>query len=220
MSEMKVCEGLEIINVDGHYLETLKKTSNTIETGASQILEGLDLFAEDLLDKYEEEPKVPYEKLFYALKQVITSALENQSVRDAIMTGVITETKDGIPVLKQPKKNTEVKIEYVYVNHRPRVLRNKSAISNFAKTHTVKEVCEHFNFYSLNSTYKYLISNKINYKKQDTFGKKNTFDVNKLVRLAPDMTLTELARTLAVTKQCIYQYCKNHKINYKRRGEK
>lgn len=216
MSEMKVCEGLEIINVDGHYLETLKKTKNTIETGASQILEGLDMFAEDLLDKYEDEPSVPYEKLFYALKQVISSALENESVRDAIMTGVITETKDGIPVLKQPKKKVEVKV--VYVSSKPKIKRNKSAITNYAKTHTVKEIYEHFNFYTINSTYKYLIQNGISYKKQEVKGKKKIIDVEKLVKLAPEMTLSELARSLAVSRQCVYRYCKNHNIIYKKRG--
>lgn len=178
---MKVCEGLEIVNVDESYLRTLKTENNTLECGASQILEGLSLFVEDLLDKYEDE--APYDKLFYAVKQVITSASENSSVRDAIMTGIITETKEGVPVIKKPKPVQPPKVVVYACKKKTR--RNVSAVSKYAKTHTINEICEHFKFKTRSAAKSYLVYHNIEYKR-DTPGPQYKFklDVKKVKAVA------------------------------------
>lgn len=208
---MKVCEGLEVINIDGHYLETLKKTSNNIDTGASCILDGLSLFAEQELAKYDYEPTVPYDKLFFALKQIIESALENDSVRDAIMTGVINTTKDGIPVARQAKK-PEPEVKIIYKEIKP---RNKSAITKFAKTHTLKEVQEHFEFTSRNSVKEYMRRNKIEFVHSSAGRPSIQLPVDKVKTLAQSMRLCELVRTFGCTKRQMMYFCQKNNISYK-----
>lgn len=215
MTDVKVCEGLKIINVNQKQLETLKQMDNPLDVGASAILEGLELFADELLDKYSYDAKVPYEKLFFALKQLITSGVDNGSVRDAILTGVIVETKEGVPVNRQPKK-VEVKEVIKYVT-KESTKRNKSAIAKYAKTHTLADIQEHFGFVSYNAAKTYMSYHNIPFVKRSKGRTGINLDVNQVRILAADMRLCELTRTFNCSKDQMMYFCRKNHIDYKRK---
>lgn len=216
MSDLKVCEGLLISGANKNVLERMKKNSNTLESGAEAILEALDMFAEELVAKYEEEgTTVPYDKLFFALKQIIHSGSEKEEVRDAIMTGIINETGNGVPVARQPQK-VVVKEVVKYVRSTNQT-RNKSAITKFAKNHTISEIQNHFEFPSYNAAKCYIVRNKIPHKAMEK--RKNQFapDAERVRVLAREMRLCELYRTFNCTKDQMMYFCRTHNIVYRSR---
>lgn len=194
---VEVTTGLVVENENRYKLEMLRRNNNTLDNGAIQILEGLDMFIEDLLVKYEDEPEIPYEKLFYALKQVVGSAYEKKEVRDAVMTGIIREKGSGVCVPK--RKVVEKKTD-----------KNLSAIRLFAKNHTLAEISEHFKFSTKERCGSYLRYHHIEYKK----GVYHRGDIDSIRKMAKKMRLIELAYTFGESKQSMWKLCKYHGIEY------
>lgn len=210
---LAINDSLEVVNVDNTRLRQMIKYNNTLENGALQVLEGLDDFCEVLLEKYN--GSVPYDKLFYALRQVISSALENDDVRNAIITGVINEKKPiKIPVqvnkVATIKKQNKTKLDI-----------NISALSNYAKSHNIHEITEHFNFDTVHRARCYLKYHHINWVHGTPGCRPNeTIDLDTLKRVAKNMRLSELANMYGKTQQAMGMYLLRHNIEYIRRGQR
>ncbi len=194
--DLEINNGLEVVNIDMSRLQEMKKYNNTIENGALSILEGLDEFCNCMLEKYKDE-EVPYDKLFTALKQVISSALDNEYVLNAVLTGVICEKR-----VKREVKPTRV----------PE--RNQRAITNYAKAHTLKEITEHFNFKSEEQARNYLNYKKINYVRSKK--RSASYDIEKLKYLAEKIKGRELAKMYGVSTNAMFMLCKRHNIKYRK----
>lgn len=212
MNTVKVCEGVEISNIDRAELKHMHEVCNNIEAGADAILMGLNEYADNLLAAYDYEPEVPYKQLFFALKQVIDSACESEPVRDAIMVGIISKIGE-VPV-KEKQKEPVVKQKEI-------ITRNKSAISKFGKTHTIREIQEHFGFESYDAAKGYVRYYKIPHVLSHA-GRKSkrtsiALDANLVRSLAKDMRLCELMRTFNCSKMQMLYFCRKNNIEYRGR---
>lgn len=210
--DLEINECLEIINADNTVFQDMKKYNDTIENGAISILQGLEEFCDCMLEKYEEKAEVPYDKLFCALKQVITSALDNEKVCQALMTGIISERKQGIETITVQKKAT---IKKEVKKTKNKINQNLAAVSHYAKNHTIREICEHFKFNSVEECRNYCYYYKLNFKRSTSSGNKK-YDEEKIRTLAKDMRLCELARTFGVTINAMGMYCLRHNITCKK----
>lgn len=204
---VEVTKGLMISNVNNHKLEMLRKNNNTLDNGAVQILEGLYLFVDDLLAKYEDEPEIPYKKLFFALKQIIGSAYDKKEVRDAVMTGIIQEKGYGHDINDCHKEKKEHKNT-----------KNIEEIRVYAKNHKLGEISKQFGFETNEKCYSYLRYHKIEYINHMPKESKN---IEAIKKMAKTLRLTELANTFGMSKQNMYIFCKSHNIQYcKKQGGK
>lgn len=204
--DLAINENLEIVNADKSRLENMRRYNNTIDNGAISILEGLEEFCDCMLEKYEEQPRIPYEKLFCALKQVISSALDNDDIRDAIMTGIISEKRnreiiaveEDLP--KAKAKRTEEEVE---------------EIREYAANHNKAEIMKKFNFDSITQTRNFLNYHKI----KSILSATKTTDEKELERvreLAKNLKLGEIAKICGKTSQAMGMYLMRHHIEYVR----
>lgn len=202
-------EDLEIVNADNSKLERMRKYNNTIDNGAISVLESLEEFCSVQLETYQDQSYIPYDKLFLAVQQVISAALDYDNVRDAVLTGVINKKRGNHwsqPVVKTAtiKKSNKQKKE-----------RNKAAIAHYATNHTVAEICEHFGFDSITETKNYVQYHKLKYVFSKA-GAKKTYDEDQIRELAKSMKGRELAKMFGVTVNAMFMYCKRHNIEYKK----
>lgn len=210
---LDIDENFEVVNYDNARLKELRKFNNTLDDGALCILDALDDFCEVQLDKYD--GSIPYDKLFCALHQIIKSANENENVRNALMTGLISEKKKNSMLQQKVIKATPVTKKVV-----TKKSYNKSAIALFAKTHTASEVYKHFNFPNRSAAKRYLDYHKINYISEEKVSDKNEDYIRQLTELGKYMGLCEIARTLGKTKHAVCMFCMRHEINYVGKGER
>ena len=195
--DLDINNSLEVVNIDMSRLQEMKKYNNTIENGAISVLEGLDEFCNCMLEKYKDDGDIPYDKLFAALRQVINSALDNESVLNAVLTGVICEKR-----VKREIKPARV----------PE--RNQRAITNYPKSHTLKEITKHFNFKSEEQARNYLNYKKINYVRSTK--RSASYDIEKLRYLAEKVKGRDLAKMYGVTTNAMFMLCKRHGIKYRK----
>lgn len=215
MKEVEICDGLKIVNVDGHELQSIKEKDDSFESGTKSILESLEWFAEDLEDKYEYEGKVPYEKLYFVLKQVISSGVSNQEVREAIVTGCLNET---MTYKAREKKAAEEKpkAKAKKVNNKYDI--NISALTLYAKTHGTEEIAKHFGFVNTKSCRAFLKNHNIKWVKSAGGCPYSVMPENPevVIKVAKDMRLNELAKMFGVGKTTMLRYLQVNNIEYKR----
>lgn len=137
---MKVTDNIDIINIDNDKLEELRKT-NSLDIGAYQILEGLDLFLSDVLDKYAElkETKnkdIPYKEIVISIYSLINSAVEKPDVREAMMTGLLTHSdsfrKKKLSFIKNCAKSMQLSELAAIFNV------SKQTMFTYCKTHNIE----------------------------------------------------------------------------------
>lgn len=199
--------GCKIVNVDNSQLNTLRQSDNAFDNGAEKILESLDLFVEDMEAQAQYDSRIPYENMFNALKCVIKSAQENEKIRNAIMTGIIQE----VPVknVKAERKEAPVK------KQREKRDLNVEEVRDFAKGKTLNEIADHFNV-SRAYIKNYTNWHKIEYK-LDKSGRKSKFDLEAIKKIAPDMTLSELAKTFMTSTGTMNMFLKRNGIQCRKR---
>lgn len=205
MKNLRVCEGLEIININGHTVETLKKSNNSIETGSQLIIDGLDIFIDCLSDEIE-DGVISYEQAFIALKQLISIAEEKSEIRTAIMTGAVDVSK--VKTIKRTSRE---------VSQDKKIPEN---IAKYALKHTIDEIQYRFGFQSRIAVKDYIQYHNIEYVKVKA-GRKPKVNLNpdKVRELAKQMRLCELCRTFMVNKDIMLYFCRKNKIEYiKKRG--
>lgn len=210
---MNVVEnGCKVVNVDNSELRKLKGSVNAFDVGMERILEALDLFIDDMEATFYYEEKVPYEKLFNALKSIIRSAKESENIRNACVTGVISD----VPSQKTVKKHTGGKKINKVINKRE-VALDKKEVEEYAEGRTLQEIAEHFGLSKLQAK-NYIVYHNITYKK-DHSGRKSSLDIEKVKSLARSMTISEIARTFMVSRDCVYKCCQRHKIVCRKKGD-
>ena len=198
--------GFKVVNVDDSMLNKLRRNNNTLDCGAEKVLESLDLFCDDLKDKYSYEGKIPYENMFNALRSVIKGAYENENVRNAIITGIIQETSPVKTKVEEPKpQKQEVATE--------RVSLDKEEVRVFAKDHTLSECAEHFGC-TRRQMMNFVSWHKIDFIRVQN-GRKSSLNELSVRSIAPQMTLKELAALFKVTPHCMGMYLKRHGIKHK-----
>lgn len=204
--DLDIGNNLKIVNVDNNFIKQLKENNDTLENGAVQILAGLEEFIDVTLDNYDQD--VPYELIFKALRQIITSALEKQSVLYAIMSGLIVtkKTETSIPKPAAKTENDTPKPEQKKMN--------MSAIKLYAKSHTVKEIYEHFDFSSLQTCRNFLYYHNIDFVRSNVVRTTNYDYESRVKELAKSMTLTELSRVFQKTISAMGMYCLRHNITH------
>lgn len=196
-------DGVRVTNIDNSELNRLKRSENALDCGAERVLEALELFIDDLEAKHYYKTSIPYEKMFNALKCVISSSKENQKIRDAIMTGIIEEASG--PVEKYEPKVREVR----------KVVLNVEDVSKYVKEHTIAESSEYFG--CTKSEMKAFVQyHNIDYKRSQK-GPTSTVNESAVRKAAEMMTLTELANFFRCTKQAMYIFCKRRGIEYRRK---
>lgn len=198
--------GFKVVNADNSKLNQLRRNNDTIDCGAEKVLESLDLFCEDLEDKYQYEGNVSYKNMFKALRCVIKSAYESKGVRDAIITGIIQETTS----LKDNKKEVVQK----KVKETPRADFNEEEVREYAANHTLTECAKHFNC-TRTQIKNYVAWHNIEYVKEES-GRKSSINEEALREVASDMTVRELAALFKTTKACMNMYLKRHGIQCKK----
>ena len=205
---MNVVEnGCKIINVDNSQLDKLKKSTNAFDCGAEKILESLELFIDDLEAKYYYDAKIPYENMFNALKCVVKSAQESTNIRNAIMTGIIQEVQSEKTEVRKPVKS-EPKVK---------IALNVDEVREYAKDKTLSQIAEHFGV-SKSRAKNFVYWHKIKYKFSKD-GRKCKYDVEKIKKLAPDMTISELAKMFMCPPNSMYQLVHRNGIKcHKRRN--
>lgn len=207
MSTLKVCDGLEIMNASESAFNEMKRRNNTLEEGASFILEALSEFAETQYDAHKYDPSISYKNLFFALKQIIDSASNDENTRNALLVGLVHNKGYEF---KEPEKTVEEeKPQGVYV-------RNKAAIAKYAKNHTAREVQKHFKFSSNLSAKQYMRSNHIKFVEGERGRPSIDLDYVKVSELAKTMRLCELSRAFACTKEQMMYFCRKNQIEYQR----
>ena len=202
-------DGFKIVNVDNGKLEKLRRDSNNLDTGALKILESLDLFCEDLADSCEYGSQTSYQKLFDSLRTVIKCACENEKIRNAVMTGIIQDTPDT-EIKKQPTKVTEK------TNGVRQKELNESEVREFSCTHTLSESAEHFGV-TKEQIKNYVLWHNIEYI-NDKSGRKGSLDKEKVLKVASEMTIKELAALFNVKVGTMAKFCDRNNIPHKRRN--
>lgn len=214
MSTLKVCDGLEILNVSDSAFKEMKRRNDTLEDGASFILEALVEFADCQLEAHKYDPSISYKNLFFALKQIIDSASNDENTRNALLVGLVHNK--GYEFKEEPVKEVKEIKEAKVEKKRTVTVRNKAAITKYAKNHTTKEIQEHFKFPTYNATKHYLAVYKIDFVRRVGGRPASKLDYDKVCVLAKSMRLCELTRAFACTKQQMLHFCKTNGIVYKR----
>lgn len=212
MSEVKVCEGLELININGHELETIRDSNNTFDFGAISILEGLQFLIEDgLLAEYDYEDDIPYDRLFDSLKQLIISACDNEDVRAGILTGALKLGTQSFSASSSKKIQTKRSC-------RKPVQRNLSAISLYAKTHNISEITEKYDFVNTKQCSNYLRHHGVEWVRNSKGGKVTQLysSTEQIRKIAPGMRLYELASIYGVKNGTMLCFLRANNINYKK----
>lgn len=197
-----VSDNIQIVNTDRVELRRIKESSGSFDNGACKIMEGLQMFCEDLLAQYE-NGRVPYEALFNALVTVINAAKEKQEVRDACMTGIIR-------LIKRPKEVPEKKTPRKIVHRKS---YDKAAVTAYAVNRTSKEIAEKFGFTSLGSCKVYLSKNKIPHKMTKGGRPVNKEKLNRIKQLSSVCTVRELAEMSLVYPGTMRSYTGYHGIH-------
>lgn len=185
MSLVNVNEDIDIVNVDESWLRQIKVNNNTLDNGAMLIVDGLRQFIDNQLEVYKDFC-IPYEDLFVMLKQIIECACENDKVRDALMTGIISN-----------RRHVKLIREEHSIKKTQKLKRDKKAITDYAKNHTVEEIADYFSFSNKDACRQYLITNKIDYLKKSS-GRPRSYNVKKLKECAENMTLTQTAAVFGI----------------------
>lgn len=194
-------DGVKVTCIDNAELNRLKRSENALDCGAERVLEALELFIDDLEAKHYYNTTVPYEKMFNALKCVISSSKENQKIRDAIMTGIIEEASG--PVKPVEPKAREIR----------KVVLNLEEVKAYAKDKTLTETAEYFG--CTRSEIKAFVQyHNIDYKRSQK-GPTSSVNEDAVRKAAEMMTLTELSSFFRCTKQAMYIFCKRRGISYK-----
>ena len=196
-------DGVRVTNIDNSELNRLKRSENALDCGAERVLEALELFIDDLEAKHYYKTTIPYEKMFNALKCVISSSKENQKIRDAIMTGIIEEASG--PVTKSEPEVREIR----------KVVLDVDKVSKYVKDHTLTESAEYFGC-TRPEMKAFVQYHNIDYKRSQK-GPTSTVNESTVRKAAQLMTLTELASFFRCSKQAMYIFCKRRGINYKRK---
>lgn len=200
-------DGFEVINVDNKKLEELRRTSNTLDCGATQILESLDLFCEDLVDSCEYASQISYKNLFNSLRTVIKSAYENEKIRNAVMTGIIRDT---------PKKEIAVRQKVARPSGAREVELNEEEVRAYSKDHTLSETAGYFGVSRVQ------IKNYVNWHNieyvADKNGRKSLIDKEKLLQVSEGMTVKELAALFNVKPGTMLKFCERNNIPHKKKG--
>lgn len=199
----EVENGFKVVNVDNTQLNKLKRDNNTLDCGAEKVLESLDLFCEDLEDKYSYVGSVPYENMFNALRCVIRSAYENEQVRNAILTGIIQETSEVRVTPKQKKAEPK----------KDKVILNMHEVMRYSVNHTISETAEYFGS-TREQMKNFINTHKLPFIK-DKSGKKSVIDEETVRRLAPTTRVTDLAKLFMVSRPAMSRYLKAHGIKCK-----
>jgi predicted house-cleaning noncanonical NTP pyrophosphatase (MazG superfamily) len=198
-------DGFKIVNVDDSQLNELRRSNNTLDTGAIKILESLDLFCEDLIDSCDYVSQSNYQKLFNSLRTVIKSAYENEKIRNAVMTGIIRDTPKAEVVT--------VKKETVKTSSPNKKKLNKAEVCEYVKNHNLYEAAEYF------GVTKAQISNFVNYHgikyTPCKAGRKGSLDKAKILEVSSEMTIGELAALFNVGYEAMKAYCRRNQIPHK-----
>lgn len=202
-------DGFKIVNVDNGKLETLRRNSNNLDTGALKILESLDLFCEDLADSCDYATQVSYQKLFNSLRTVIKCAYENEKIRNAVMTGIIQDTPDA-GIKRQPTEVTEK------TNGVRQKELNENEVREFSRTHTLSESAEYFGV-TKEQIKNYVIWHNIEYV-NDKSGRKGSLDKEKVLKVSSELTIKELAALFNVKVGTMGKFCERNNIPHKRRN--
>lgn len=201
MSLVKVNEDIDVVNVDDSWLRQIKVNNNTLDNGAMLVMDGLKQFIDNQMAAFKGF-EIPYEELFLMLRQIIECACDNDKVRNALMTGVISVKKKFRFVKKSKKKKFT------------RVVRNENEVREYAKTHSAKDVIKQFNFPTENAFHQYVFKHKIEYKKRKC-GRPRKWDEEELKKLSKDLTLTQMAILLNKTPSTMWRVLKLRGIKCK-----
>ena len=192
--------GFKVINVDNSKLERARKVGS-LDTGAIMVLESLALYCEDLIAAYDSSKDVEYRKLFDSLQCVIQSALDNEKIRTAIMTGLIQKTSEQ----KQIQQKT-------VVTERSTRELEEAEVREYAKTHNLAEISKWFEIPS-SKMRNYLNVHKIDYVKRASVCQSKE---QKVRQLAKDMTIKQLACFFKCDYGTMYKYLKTKGIKCKK----
>lgn len=194
MSLVNVNEDINIINVDESWLRQIRVNNNTLDNGAMLVMDGLKQFIDEQMAAFKGR-EVPYEELFLMLRQIIENACENDTIRNALMTGVIAIKKKFNSVAKTKKKK------------QVRIKRDVAEVKEYAKTHTLKEVTKRFSFSTENTCRQYLFHYHIEFVKKRR-GRTRLSAYDKLEELSKKMTLIQLAFFFGRTPSTIHHALK------------
>lgn len=198
--------GFKVVNADNSKLNQLRRNNNTIDCGAEKVLESLDLFCEDLEDKYKYEGNVSYRNMFKALRCVIKSAYESKGVRDAIITGIIQETSS--------LQDSKAEVEQKETKKLSKTELDEDSVREYAAEHTLTECAEYFDC-TRERIKNFVLWHKIEYVHAKA-GKKPSINETALKAVASDMTVKQLAALFKTTKACMNMYLKRHGIQCKK----
>lgn len=196
-------DGVKVSCIDNAELSRLQRSENPLDCGAERVLEALELFIDDLEAKHYYNTSVPYEKMFNALKCVISSSKENQKIRNAIMTGIIEEASG--PVKKSEPKVRETR----------KIALDLEEVKAYVKDKTLTDAAEYFG--CTRSEMKAFVQyHNIDYKRSQK-GPTSAVNEDAVRKAAEMMTLTELSSFFRCTKQAMYIFCKRRGISYRRK---
>lgn len=204
---MEVCKGINIINVDNERLSELKRQNNNFDDGVIAVLESLDFLIDDLVDRYEYESKVPYEKILTVVQTVIRGAYEREGVRNALITGLVTtddeETSNEVKKEKVVKK--EVKQTEILPNRKPVV---EEEVVEFGNGRTVQEIYTMFDFPNWAAAYNYCKYRNVQFVKH----KKIPANFEKMKELLKIMSISEVAQVLGCSKVNVCKIAKKYSL--------
>lgn len=204
---MEVCKGINIINVDNERLSELKRQNNNFDDGVIAVLESLDFLIDDLVDRYEYENKVPYEKILTVVQTVIRGAYEREGVRNALITGLVTtddeETSNEVKKEKVVKK--EVKQTETLPNRKPVV---EEEVVEFGNGRTVQEIYTMFDFPNWAAAYNYCKYRNVQFVKH----KKIPANFEKMKELLKIMSISEVAQVLGCSKVNVCKIAKKYSL--------
>lgn len=204
---MEVCKGINIINVDNKRLSELKRQNNNFDDGVIAVLESLDFLIDDLVDRYEYESKVPYEKILTVVQTVIRGAYEREGVRNALITGLVTTDDEETPnevkkekVIKESTKQTEA-----LAGRKPIV---KEDVIEFGKGRTIQEIYTAFEFSNWSATYGYCKYHNVQFVKC----KKTPANFERMKELLKIMSISEVAQVLGCSKVNVCKIAKKYSL--------
>lgn len=204
---MEVCKGINIINVDNERLSELKRQNNNFDDGVIAVLESLDFLIDDLVDRYEYESKVPYEKILTVVQTVIRGAYEREGVRNALITGLVTtddeETSNEVKKEKVVKK--EVKQTETLPNRKPVV---EEEVVEFGNGRTIQEIYTMFDFPNWAAAYNYCKYRNVQFVKH----KKIPANFEKMKELLKIMSISEVAQVLGCSKVNVCKIAKKYSL--------
>lgn len=89
MALVKIDDDICVVNVDSNWVQQLRITNNTLDNGAMLIIDGLKEFLDSQCEAVQLN-EASCKKLFLSIKKIIDNASEYDSIREALMSGVIS----------------------------------------------------------------------------------------------------------------------------------